>query len=219
MTKRWWEWEPVFELAPDRAALVVVDMQNGFVNEGSPLEVPMAAKQVGVIAETTAAAREHGLPIVFTRFCVEEGFSYDFYWRIAEQRGLHLGGRQRDFAPESHEAQIVPELEPGEDDVVLEKCGYDAFSGTELDVVLQREGRDQLVVCGTVVNWCVDSTVRAAFHRGYQVAVLADAVSGYEHGGLLGETWVDAELDLFAEAFGRVISTQDFRSALDRKLS
>lgn len=217
MGRRYWEWEPAFEVVPHRAALAVVDMQNGFVDEGAPLEVPMAAEQVPTIRKAVGACREHGLPVAFTKFCVDEDFHYDFYWRIADQRGLQLGGEERMFAPETYEAQVVEGLTPTHDEPIFKKCGYDAFAGTDLDGWLEEHGRDQLVVCGTVVNWCVDSTVRAAFHRDLKVIVLADAVSGYEHGGLSGQQWVDAELDLFAEAFGRVMTTEELLSELTKR--
>ena len=71
-----------------------------------------------------------------------------------------------------------------------------------------------LIICGTVVNWCVDSTVRSAYHKGYQVVVLADAVSGYDHAGLTGRQWVETELDLFGEAFAKVESARQLEQEI-----
>lgn len=214
MGKRFWEWDPAFELDPARAALLVIDMQNGFVEPGAPLEVPTAAYQVSTIRNVIDACRVSGVPVAFTKFTVDEDFNYEFYWRMASQRGLDVGGERREFAPETHEAQIVPQLEPSDGEPVFEKCGYDGFAGTKLEGWLGSNGCDQLVLCGTVVNWCVDSTVRASFHRGYETVVLADVVSGYDHAGLTAQQWVDAELDLFAEAFARVVTSDDFVAAV-----
>ncbi len=206
--RRWSEWKPAFEFEPERAGLLVVDMQNGFLEPGGPLAVPRAVAQVPRIQRLIAAFRGAQRPVLFTQFCVGRDFNYPFYWAMARQRGLRLEPPDCQFWADTHEAAIAPALQPRPDEPVIQKCGYDAFAETTLDADLRSRGVDTLVIAGTVVNWCVDSTVRAAFHRRYQVVVAADAVSGYDHAGLSGEMWERAELDLFAEAFGRVLQTE-----------
>lgn len=68
----------------------------------------------------------------------------------------------------------------------------------------------------SLLNWCVDSTVRSAYHRDYNVVVLSDCVSGYEHAGTTGDKWVDIELDLFAEGFAEVMSSDTAISELSK---
>ncbi len=208
MGRRWWEWEPVFRLDPRRAALLIVDMQNGFVQPGAPLEVPMARAQVPVIRALLESCRSRGVPVIFTAFCVGPDFRYPFYWAMARQRGLRLEPPASMFAADRPETAVVPELAPRPGERVIRKCGYDAFAHTELESVLRGLGVTDLIVAGTVVNWCVDSTVRGAFHRFYRVVVVADGVSGYDHAGATGEQWREMELDLFAEAFGRVLTAE-----------
>lgn len=206
--RRWWEWEPVFRLDGRRAALLIVDMQNGFVQPGAPLEVPMARAQVPVIRTLLDFWRNRDLPVVFTAFCVGPDFRYPFYWAIARQRGLDLEPPMALFSEGRPETAIVAELAPRPGEPVIRKCGYDAFAHTELEAVLRGQGVGDLVIVGTVVNWCVDSTVRGAFHRFFNVVVVADAVSGYDHAGATGEQWCQLELDLFAEAFARVLTAE-----------
>ncbi len=214
MSRRWWEWEPAFRLDPRRAALLIVDMQNGFVEPGAPLEVPMARAQLPVIRGLLDAWRARGLPAIFTAFCVAPDFRYPFYWTMARQRGLDLEAPASMFWPGRPETAIAPALAPRPGERVVEKFGYDAFANTELEQILRGLGVTDLVVAGTVVNWCVDSTVRGAFHRFYNVVVVADGVSGYDHAGLSGEQWRQAELDLFAEAFGRVLTAEQVMKEL-----
>ncbi len=218
MAKRWWEWEPVFQLVPSRCALIVVDMQRGFVEPGAPLEVPMAREQLPRIRRLVDFFHQVGSPVVFTQFYVGPQAHYPFYWRVAEQRGLRLEPPHRQFWEDRPETAIAPELAPAPEDLVIKKFGYDAFSATPLDALLRARGVDTVVVTGTVVNWCVDSTVRGAFHRGYYVVVVADCVSGYDHAGLSGEQWCQAELDHFAEAFGRVVTADQLMDELGRGL-
>lgn len=207
MHRRYWEWEPVFQIDPARTALLIIDMQNGFLDDGAPLEVPMAREQVPVIARVAAFFRERKIPVTYTVFCVSPDFNYPFYWKMASQRGLKLEEPERMFGWGKHETNICPQLRPHPHEDVVKKCGYDAFANTELEQLLRARGVDTVVIAGTVVNWCVDSTVRGAFHRFYNVVVLADSVSGYDHAGLSAEQWLNSELDLFAEAFARVMTS------------
>ncbi len=209
MSKRWWEWDPVFRIDPERTALVIIDMQNGFVEPGAVLEVPMARQQVPAITRLLDFCRSRSIPAVFTAFCVGPDFNYPFYWQMARQRGLHVDPPARTFWEDKHETKIVQELRLRPEEIVIKKYGYDAFANTQLEDVLRSLNVSCLMVAGTVVNWCVDSTIRSAFHRGYQLVIVADGVSGYDHAGISADTWRDVELDLFAEAFGRVMSVED----------
>jgi nicotinamidase-related amidase len=216
--KRWWEWKPVFRLDPRRSALLVIDMQKGFTSKGAPFEVPMARAQLKKIAELVLFARSIKLPVIFTKFAISKSFNYPFYWEIAKQRGLKLGATNRNFWPGTKEWELDDELKATESDIVVEKYGYDAFANTTLEQYLRARDVEYLIVCGTVVNWCVDSTVRSAFHRFYKVTVAADGVSGYDHAGLTGSQWQEAELDLFAEAFARVMTIEDIIRELRSKI-
>ncbi len=216
MDKRYWEWEPVFEIDPAKSALLIIDMQNGFVEEGALLEVPMAREQVSVIAKLAGFCREHKIPVIYTAFCVAPDFNYPFYWKMASQRGLKLNEPDRTFWWGKHETEICSHLRPQLGEPIVKKCGYDAFANTELEQLLRSQDVDTAIVVGTVVNWCVDSTVRGAFHRFYKVVVVADCVSAYDHAGSTAEQWRDMELDLFAEAFARVTTSDDLITELSR---
>ena len=112
MTRRFWEWDPVFRLDPKKSALLIIDMQNGFVEEGSPLEVPMARKQVPIIQKLLQFCREHEIVVIHTAFCVGPDFHYPFYWKMAKQRGLLLDPPERMFWEGKHETAIVSDLLP-----------------------------------------------------------------------------------------------------------
>ena len=203
LRRRWWEWEPLFPIVSDDTALLVIDMQNAFLEEGAPLRVPMACGQVSQIQGLCDACRSLDVPVVFSAFYVDAMATPRFYWNRACERGLDLLGS--DYLAINHpETQIDARLGPLPGDHLIYKVGYDCFAYTGLDNLLRQMERRTLIMCGTVVNWCVDSTLRRAFHLGYRCCVVADAVSGYDHAGLSGEQWVSSELDFFAEALGRV---------------
>ena len=76
--------------------------------------------------------------------------------------------------------EIVDELAPARDDVVLRKLRYDAFYGTPLDHLLRLWGVDTLVICGTVANICVHYTAASAALRWYEVVIPRDAISALD---------------------------------------
>ena len=214
MEKKYWEWEPVFQLMPKDTALLVVDMQKGFLDEGAPLEVPMARDQVSVLAGLISFCRRKKIPVVYSAFTIGPDFNYSFYWKMAEQRGLKVTNPDCAFWEGKTETDIAEALRPLPGETVIKKCGYDCFARTDLDHILRSMGIQTLLIAGTVVNWCVDSTVRGAYHRDYNVVVVSDAVSSFDHAGASAEDWCKMELNLFAEAFGRVLSAKEVMKEL-----
>jgi nicotinamidase-related amidase len=215
MQKRYWEWRRPFSWEPERAALLIIDMQEGFLAEGATLEVPMARSQVPTIARLQQAFRDRGLAVVHTRFVVKSDAFVPFYRSIAEQRGLDALSPASPFAAHAPDAAITPPLSARPGEPVIDKVAYDGFADTELELVLRSQGIETLIFAGTVVNWCVDSTLRSAFHRRFNSIVVADGVSGYDHAGATGDQWVRQSLDHFAEAFAVVMDSADIISALD----
>lgn len=214
MQRRYWQWPQPFAWEPERTALVVIDMQRGFVTPGGPLSVPMAATQVPTIGRVLRAFRERDLPVVHTRFVVRDDWFVPFYRFRAPDRGIATGPHAP-YHPDGEDAVIVDELAPLPDEPVIDKVAYDGFAETGLAGLLRSRGVDTLVMAGTVVNWCVDSTLRSAFHQRFQNIVLADGVSGYDHAGATGEQWVAQELDFFAESYAVVLDSDDLIAALD----
>jgi len=74
---------------------------------------------------------------------------------------------------------IIPELYPLDNEVVIDKPGKGAFYATELGDVLQKYGIANLLVCGVTTEVCVNTTVREANDRGYRCVVLADGCASY----------------------------------------
>lgn len=214
MGKKYWEWEPTFALKPEETALLVVDMQKGFVDEGASMEVPMARAQVPAIAELISFCRGKKIPVMFSTFTIGPDFHYDFYWKMAEQRGLKVEKPDCEYWLGKPETEVIEALSPLPEEPIIRKCSYDCFARTDLDNMLRSQGIKTLLIAGTVVNWCVDSTVRSAYHKDYNVAVVSDGVSAYSDVSASAEDWCRIELNLFAEAFGRVLTSKDIMKEL-----
>jgi nicotinamidase-related amidase len=152
---------------PVKTALIVVDMQNDFVKEGGTLVVPDAEATVPTIRGLLDSARESGIKVVFTQDTHNEG---DPEWEIWPE---HV--REGSWGWE-----IVEELKPLEDEVVIRKVRYDAFYGTHLDHFLRIWDVDTLIICGTVANICVHYTAASAALRWYGVIIPRDATSALD---------------------------------------
>ena len=75
-------------------------------------------------------------------------------------------------------AQIVDELAPGDADIVVEgKRGLDTFASTNLDFILRSKGIRTVALGGFLTNCCVESTMRSAYEKGFDVVTLTDCVA------------------------------------------
>lgn len=208
MTDRGATFERVLRLQPGRTALLVVDMQRGFVEPGQAMEVPPARETVPAIRPLLDAFRTAKLPVVFTAFV----YSPSVPLLVGELHPEHrpaAPGAPRGFGRPSScclegdpSAEIIEALAPREGEPVIRKRWYDAFAGSDLDGVLRSQHVTSLVVVGTMTDICVLATVVGASNREYRVTVVEDAVS---------TLWPEiqrATLDIIGRAFGRVVSSK-----------
>ena len=185
-------------LNPVRTALIVVDMQNDFVKEGGSLLVPDAKATIPNIQSLLNVARESGMKVVFTQDTHTDG---DPEWEIWPEHT-----REGSWG-----WQIVDELQPREDELVIRKVRYDAFYGTHLDHFLRLWNVDTLVICGTVANICVHYTAASAALRWYDVVIPKDATSALDP--------FDLESSLRQTAFlfnGAITTAEDLKTKNSR---
>jgi nicotinamidase-related amidase len=197
-----------FVLDAGRSALVVVDMQNDFVREGAPQEVPQARATIPSIRRLLRGFRARARPVVYTKFLAGPGETLMWTWSHEcgpPLRSCWPGVRRiyTDVQGEREGAAIVDELAPEPGDYVVEKYGYDAFFRTNLADHLLAHHVTDLVVCGTVTHICVADTVSGAFHHGYRTVVASDAVSSYD------DELHRAALRIIERKYGRVATTQE----------
>jgi ureidoacrylate peracid hydrolase len=198
-------------LEPARTAHVIVDMQNGFVEPGAPVEVPIARAIVDNINAVARAVRAAGGLNVFAQFTTPADLETwsNFYDRLpADKRKRH----QEAFRPGAHGWQLWPELEVAEEDLKLPKGRFSAFIAETCDLhaILQERGLDTLIVTGTVSNCCCESTARDAMQLNYKVIFVADgnaALSDDDH---------NATLNSLCARFADVMTTEEVVAALTR---
>jgi ureidoacrylate peracid hydrolase len=190
-------------------ALIVIDMQNGFVDaEGFMnkigLDYTSSAAAIEPISRLLDAAREARIPIFFTRYSLNEDYSdagllLEVFPQIKGTGGMVRG---------SWDADVCDALAPREGETVIDKTRYSAFYETDLEERLRRLGVDVVIVCGVTTNVCVESTVRDAFFRDIRVVVPADGTAAVTPG------LHEGALEDFRYGFGQVATVAELADAL-----
>ena len=166
---------------PNRTAVVLIEYQNDFTSEGGALHgaVQGSMEATGMLKNTqdvVAAARPAGVSVIHSPIQFAAG-----YGEITSHPYGILKGvvDSTAFVKGSWGAAIVDDVAPADGDIVLEgKRGLDAFASTNLDFILRSKQITTVVLAGFLTNCCVESTMRSAYERGYEVITLTDCVAG-----------------------------------------
>ena len=194
-------------------ALIVVDMQNDFVRQGAPLEVPDARSTIDSHQRLLKYFRDLNGVVVFTRFIAGPGRTLIWNWSpvLAPPTCCCWPGFMRSYGDVEgprDAAAVIDELEPLPAELQIDKYNYGAFHRTSLLDSLTAQGVDTVVVTGTVTQICVDETARGAFREGLKAIMVSDAVSSFD------PALHQATLANFAMKFGWVMTTDEILAAL-----
>ena len=160
-------------IEPARAAFLLIDMQNGFIDTTSPLCIAGAAATVPACAHALAAAREHGLAVFHVRraYAADGSDVEAVRWETWAEGGRPLS------AADPASLDCPPELSPAPGEPVIMKPSWSAFFGTDLAALLRARGIGTLVLAGTTTPNCVRSTAYDGLALGFNVAGLREATS------------------------------------------
>lgn len=201
-----------------KAALIIVDMQNDFIRDGAPLEVPGGRDIIESNLQLLLYFREHRMPVVFLRWLSTENdpkrrLEAKFSWMslLNEQtRSCQLGVKRSylDSDSELDCSSIIEELKPNDSEFTIFKYGYGGFYGTVLNEHLHQLGVDTLVVTGVVAECCVEDTIRQAWNHAYSSIAVIDAISA------MSESSMANSMRVIEENYGWVATTQEVISLL-----
>lgn len=160
-------------IEPACAALLLIDMQNGFIDAASPLCIAGAAATVPTCARALEAARTHGMPVYHVRraYAADGSDVEAVRWEAWAEGGRPLSPAD----PAS--LDCPPELAPAPGEPVVVKPSWSAFFGTALAAELRARGIGTIVLAGTTTPNCVRATAYDGLSLGFNVAVLRDATS------------------------------------------
>ena len=169
---------PFDGLDPARTALIVVDLQNGFMAPGQPAEIAPAREIVPNVNRLAAATRAAGGTVVWIQNTItpESEKSWSIYLGnfANEDWGLRM---RRAFTPGDFGHALYPSLEVRPSDLTVRKTRFSAFvpGASELDSILRGRGINTLIVVGTATNVCCESTARDAMMLNYKIFFVSDA--------------------------------------------
>ncbi|MES2496088.1 MAG: cysteine hydrolase [Pseudomonadota bacterium] len=169
---------PIAPRLDSRTALIIVDMQDGFLRDDAAMarlgfDLGLLREALAPCVDLVAAARAAGALVVFTRYVYKPDYS-DGAIMIELNPGLKAAGALK---AGEWEVEIAPALAPRDGEPIIDKSKPSAFHGTEMDAVLEKHGIERVIIAGITTNCCVESTVRDASHRDFQTWLVTDAVA------------------------------------------
>ncbi|MGI8974309.1 MAG: isochorismatase family protein [Gaiella sp.] len=151
-----------------RPAVLVVDFSCGFTDPACALGSDLTP-QVTATRRLLDAARERGLPVVFTTIAFEPSLKDGGLWmqKVPALAALQLGGTW---------AEIDPRLDLRDDETVIVKKGASGFFGTNLASVLLSQGVDSVILCGATTSGCIRATAIDLLQYGWPTLVPRECV-------------------------------------------
>lgn len=165
---------------PKTTAVVLIEYQNDFTSPGGTLHeavkpIMESTDMLANTCDTVERARALGATIVHAPIT----FTSDYHELTSEPYGILKGVvDSQSFRQGTWGAEIVDDLKPEANDIVVEgKRGLDAFASTNLDFILRSRGITNIALGGFLTNCCVESTMRTAYEKGYNVVTLTDCTA------------------------------------------
>ena len=219
-------------LARDGTALIVVDMQNGYldpngsfarlwpeavnqevqsidasndpIEAGKQFDLTLLRRAIPGCARLIAAARQAEVSVIYLTYVYRPDYR-DGGVLIQE---INPAFKDVGYVADgTWDAEIVDELKPEPDDFIVKKSRYSGFHATRLETVLRSLHAETLVVCGVSTHFCVECTARDAHMRDYRVFIAQDATDE------VNEIWKQTSLASFSYGFGWVVEVDDIARA------
>ncbi len=177
----------------ENKCLIVVDVQNDIVHNS---EYTLYRGQIALknISRVLEQARAINMPIVFIQHTEADG---------GFKRGCESW-------------KIAPEVAPRTTEPVFEKTTCDSFLNTGLQGHLELLGAKELIIAGMQTEYCIDTTVRSAFGKGYHCTVISDGHSTFDSELITAELMVRHMHNMWSGRFADLMDTETFISEFKR---
>ena len=199
-------------------ALLVVDVQNGFVSKGGSydllgIKVSNYQQIIPKLKELIAICKKYNVPVFYTQ-------------AVRELSGIDLLTKTHRILPKSREerikkrpicvrgtwdAKIIDEIKPTNKDHVVIKRRDSAFQDTETEVWLNSLNVNTLIFCGIDTSICVETSLRDGFNKGYDVILISDATAS------ANIRHYKTTIEHVKEYYGIVMKVKEIKDVLEAK--
>jgi ureidoacrylate peracid hydrolase len=197
-------------------ALVVVDMQNGFVSKGGSYDkigynTALYREVIPKIKDSIEFCRSMGIPVFYTE-------------AVKEESGIDILTNVHNILPKSRQERLkvpicvrgtwdgltIDELKPNKKDPVVIKRRDSAFQDTDFRIMLQSQSINFLIFTGIDTSICVETSLREGFNIGYDVAIISDATASGN------KRHYETTLERVRDYYGIVMDTEKFKEVIGK---
>ncbi len=203
-----------FKIVPEKTALLVMDLQNVFVAGSEKFSAPDGLLIVERMNQLAAVCRSQRIPVIYTAHQMRRDMSnLGVFDEIIPQAKF--------ISEDDKEAQLHPDLDIQEGDIILKKPRFGAFRGTDLDLILRGKHIETVIIGGVATSVCCETTARQAFHLDYRVIFLGDGTAswGYPdlgYGAMTPEDVQRATCTVIGTYFGEVARVKDVIERIEK---
>ncbi|URZ03992.1 isochorismatase family protein [Clostridium felsineum] len=170
-----------------KTVLLIIDVQNAMFN-GEEGSVYNGEKVLNNILKVLNKAREKDVPVIFVQHTDKEG----------------------EYKEGEETWQLNEKLSPKEGEVVVQKGTWDAFYKTKLEEELKKLKAEKLVICGMQTEFCLDTTIRNAYSRGYEHnVVIEDAHTTFDSRVLKADKIIEHHSNIWEGRFANLIKADE----------
>ena len=189
------------------SALLIIDVQNDFTDlkghfaTTRGVDVRRIRRIITPLKRLIETCKEAGIFVVWLQSIRTEDDCERNRHEILAKRfmGDWLGGPRKD----TWGSKIIPEISPSEGDQIIQKLRNSAFYRTDLEKILRGKGTQTLFFCGIATNVCVESSLRDAYFRDFDVILVRDCCSAPKKSAHLGT------IRSVEDNYGAVIESKD----------
>lgn len=199
-----------WRISPTRTALLVIDMQKAWIQEGAPREIPDARRVLPGINQLADFCRRRKIPVIFIREAfrpdlTDMGLMKDILPALADPEWGPLEGNKG--------AEFHSDLDVRNEDYVITKIRYSPFisGSSSLEPLLRGLGCDTVIICGCGMEACAAATAADGMQIGFKVFFVSDLTAR-----ISGEkSHYEAILNIINRQYARVITFEEIRMELD----